>query len=300
MFIDDSGDNKALNQGFAEAMQHEGNGLVINASLARSTNPESLPVKFKDKSTSLDINESKPSGGPPLNLPEHKCTDRNANNSLDVSSTSLYRAHRSMRLSVLEASTTLQEEQHRRAREEMRREQAKSNRSAGLIMRHGGELSAEAIEKFIAQQQKEEQKKVQEATKRAGRRHNRKKTSSDIRGMFGNSASGIGSSSSHQRCVTKLPPTCEHAVVGGKLPPLKEHPLPSTGQLETPFASDLPDLPIVRNATKPGQFRKTNYDPFSFALSKEHKSEESLVDSSLHRHLDLSVRYRSRSTRLFK
>lgn len=300
--IEEEGDNDALNQGFAEAMQHEGSGLVIKASLARPKTPESVSVKSKDRSKSFDSNESKPSVGPPsiwqmkplraVNLSDLNRTDDNLNNLLDdrsnlVVNRELYRAHRSMRLAVLEASKRLEEEQQRRAREEMQKEQAASNGSAGLIMRHGGELSADAIRQFVVQQQKEERKKVQEATKRAGRRHHRNRTSSDIRGMFGGSGSDLSNLTS--------PPKRALDAVGG-IPDFASPPsvgLPQPAPSKSPVASDLPDLPIVRNATKPGQFRKTNYDPFGFGVIKASIQEpaggESLIDSSLHRHLDLGV-----------
>ena len=93
-----------------------------------------------------------------------------------------------VRLSVVEASKRLEEEQQRRARKVMRKEQANASKGADLVMRHGGELSADAIKQFVMQQQKEEQRRVQEeATKRAGRRHARNRTASDIHGMFGGS-----------------------------------------------------------------------------------------------------------------
>jgi len=232
MCIDDEGDNETLNQGFAKAMQGQGSG-----------------------------NESK-------HLPGQKGTDDNDNTLLDdKSKTNLainserYRADRSMRLAVLEASKTLEEEQQRRAREEMRQEQAKSMRSAGLIYRRGGEMSADAIRQLVVQQQKEEQKKVQKARKRGGRRHDRTKTESDIRGMFGgpDSENSGGTLSSSQRCSRGR---LDHLNNGPSLLRQSLPPVPS------PDASDLPDLPKVRDATKPGQFRKTNYDPFSFGVSK--------------------------------
>merc|ERR1719206_494571 len=146
-----------------------------------------------------------------MNLPEHERTDDKVNNLLNdktktplVVNRELYRAHRTMRMAVLEASKRLEEEQQRRAREEIRKEQALSNKSAGLIMRHGGELSADAIKQFVVQQQKEEQRKVQEATKRAGRRRNR--TSSDIRGMFGSSGQDLSNRT--------LPPKRDQPVTG--------------------------------------------------------------------------------------
>jgi len=314
-------DDGALNQGFAEAMQHQGSGFAIRGSLAKPTTPDAPNAEErKARSISFDSDEAK---SPPLvkplfqknamiavNLPEHKGCDKNVTitNLINdktktplVVNRELYRAHRSMRLAVLEASKRLEEEQQRRAREEMRKEQARSNSSAGLIMRHGGELSADAIKQFVVQQQKEEQRKVQEATKRAGRRHNRNKTASDIRGMFGGSGSELSN--------LTLQPKREQAPTIG-IPDFGQPPSPRRGTMATPkttvappppMDSDLPDLPKVRNATKPGQFRTTTYDPFSFGIMKSKKKQndnvaggDMLRDTSLHRHLDLGLGFSKR------
>jgi len=199
-----------------------------------------------------------------------------------------------MRVAVLEASKRLEEEQQRRAREEMRREQARSSsaRGAGLVMRHGGELSADAIKQFVIQQQKEEQKKVQEATKRAGRRHARNRTASDIRGMFGSQGSELGNLTG---TLPKKEETFHGAIPDFSKPPsprFAKHPLTPTSPTKASIAPDLPELPLVRNATKPGQFRKTNYDPFSFGVKKspaQGAPGQQMLDSSLHRHLDAGL-----------
>ena len=294
--IDDDGDDGTMNEAFAEAMKHQGGGFVIKDSLLQTPKSPDLSSSRKSRSKSFDGDEKSPQPPAPLfqknasrviKLPEYESKD--TSKTPLVVNRELYRAHRSMRLAVLEASKRLEEEQQRRAREEMRKEQARSIGGAGLIMRHGGELSADAIKQFVVQQQKEEQKKVQEATKRAGRRHNRNKTSSDIRGMFGGSGSGVNN--------LTLPKERDSPKAGGI--PSFTPPSPLTNR-NTAFAAiptsptpDLPDLPMVRNATKPGQFRKTTYDPFSFGVKEEPQLATDggalLRDSSLHRHLDLGL-----------
>lgn len=304
--IEDEGndDDGALNQGFAEAMQHQGSGFAIKESLAKPKTPKSMPVEEKrNRAKSFDSDESKSPQSlwqkntkRAVNLPENNRTADNVNNLLNDKAKiplgvnmELYRAHRSMRFAVLEASKRLEEEQQRRAREEMQKEQALTNKGAGLIMRHGGELSADSIKQFVCQQQKEQEKNLQEATKRAGRRHNRNRTSSDIRGMFGGSGSDLSS--------LTLPPKREQATSGGipdfGSPPSQIHTLTPKAPTKSPIASDLPDLP-TRSGTKPGQFRKTNYDPFSFGVINTAVKEggEVLIDSSLHRHLDLGLGYK--------
>jgi len=320
--IDDDyeGNEGVLNQGFSEAMQHQGSGIAIKGSIVNPTPPEASPsVEGRPRSISFDSDEAKPPPAlpssvfkkntlKPMNLPEHKRTDDKVNFLLNDNSKTplvvnreLYRAHRSMRLAVLEASKRLEEEQQRRAREEIRKEQARSNKSAGLIMRHGGELSADAIKQFVVQQQKEEQQKVQEARKKAGRRHARNRTSSDIRGMFGSSGSDL----TNRTLPTKRLEQPASSGIPDFSPPASSvtaDSIPARGAStpESSVAPDLPDLP-VRRGTKPGQFRKTNYDPFSFGVQKSTTQApegggELLIDSSFHRHLDLGVRYKKKKS----
>ena len=288
---DDDGDNGTLNHGFAEAVQHQSSGVAIKGSLVKSTSLESSTA-FDNKAGQAP--KHKIIG---MSMPEHDRTDVKVNNLLsDKSKTplvvnrELYRAHRIMRLAVLDASKRLDDERQRRAREEMRKEQAMSTKGgAGLIMRHGGELSADAIKQFVVQQQKEEQRQVHEASKRAGRdRRQRNKTTSDIRGMFGSYGSELANLAS-----TSTTRVHEETKVGGIPdfgPPTPRHPLSATKPIpETPIATDLPELPVVRKSTMPGQFRKTDYDPFSFGLAvKDNQGldNDQSFDSSMHRHLN--------------
>ena len=296
--IDD--EEGALNEGFAEAMQHQSSGVAIKGSIVRISKANSSPDD-RGRSKSFDGNDKSPPAPPPkpsmfiknalraVNLPEHDHTNSKMDNLIKdktktplVVNRELYRAHRQMRLAVHEASKRLEEEQQRRAREEMRKEQLKSNRlGAGLIMRHGGELSADAIKQLVQKRQQEEQKKVQEAVSRSGRRHNRNKTASDIRGMFGTGGSDINN--------LTLPKTCEmspHGAIPNFGKPFSANsPAPPSQKV---IAPDLPELPKL-NATKPGQFRKTKYDPFSYGVSHSSKDLER-EDSSMHHHLDHTLK----------
>jgi len=312
--MDDSdGDDVLVNPEFSEAMRHQNSGIMLKDSLSKPPVTVSVsPENSRGRSKSVGEEEGKaspattPTATTPtaykknslraINLPEHVATDEKLNSILNdktksslVVNRELYRAHRNMRLAVLDSSKRLEEEQQRRAREEIRKEQARTRiAGAGLIMRHGGELSADAIKQFVAQRKKEEQQKVQLAKSRGGRRHNRNKTASDIRGMFGGSGSELSN--------LTLPPQREKSAAAG---------IPSFAQLRPPLtpvvptkesiAPDLPELPEMRGATKPGQFRKTTYDPFRrFGVSQNAKdggAEECdpIIDSSFHRHIDLGV-----------
>ena len=274
--MDDSdGDDGLVNPAFSEAMRHEKGGIVLKESLAKpkpSISTDVSPESSRGRSKSVGEEEEKASpvttptaykmnSFRAINLPEHGATDEKLNLILNdktksslVVNRELYRAHRNMRLAVLEASKRLEEEQQRRAREEIRKEQARTRiAGAGLIMRHGGELSADAIKQFVAQRKKEEQQQVQLAKSRGGRRHNRNKTASDIRGMFGGSGTELSN--------LTLPPEREKTAVGG-IPNFNQSRPPLTPLMPTKdsIAPDLPELPEMRGATKPGQFRKTNYD----------------------------------------
>ncbi|KAL7484260.1 hypothetical protein ACHAW6_009897 [Cyclotella cf. meneghiniana] len=290
----DGNADDTLNEGFLEALRHQGKGFSVKDSLTTPDSPNSL----KSRSKSFD----EPAAPQPfvkgnalraINLPEHQpgSTRLNIN---DKSKTTLavnrelYRAHRQMRLAVLEASKRLEEEHQRRAREEMRKEQARSNKGgAGLIMRHGGELSADAIKQFVVQRQKEEQKKIDQAVSKGGRRHNRNKTASDIRGMFG----GSGSELNNQLTLPPQRKTSGHRA--GAIPDFANPPLTGPIPEKPTVTGDLPELPQMREATKPGQFRKTNYDPFSFGTMKSGGAANegpTTMDSSVHRHIENSLR----------
>jgi calcium-dependent protein kinase len=300
----DDGDDVALNEGFLEAVRNQGKGFTIKDSLATPDSPESV----KCRSKSFDEPSPAPNAGPPaaflkgntmraINLPEHNRQNNNDSISTGdkpktplVVNRELYRAHRQMRLGVLEASKRLEEEQQRRAREEMRKEQARSHKGgAGLIMRHGGELSADAIKQFVVQRQKEEKKQIEKAVSKGGRRHNRNKTASDIRGMFGSPTTESNGNNQHT-----LPPIQrkKSADRAGAIPDFSNPPLTCpTPEKPSVVTGDLPEMPQMREATKPGQFRKTNYNPFSFGFVPESEAATapSLMDSSIHRHIEGSL-----------
>ena len=108
----------------------------------------------------------------------------------------LYRAHRQMRTSVLEASRRFEEFQVRRARETLiAQKEAEANHSimkfgrAGLVMRHGLKVrvSSEEIQKLLEEYRAAQQALVEKADRRAGRAgraHRKKSTMSDMSGLL--------------------------------------------------------------------------------------------------------------------
>jgi len=135
-----------------------------------------------------------------LNLPEHNHDNKEMERLLhDESKTALvvnrnlYRAHRQMRQAVLDASKRLEEAQIRRLvkEEEQKLDSSLKGRtlqSAGLVMRRGQreQMSSEAVRKILEARMLEQQEQLAKANKQAGRgRRRRKKTVSDMTGMFG-------------------------------------------------------------------------------------------------------------------
>lgn len=110
----------------------------------------------------------------------------------------IYRAHREMRLAVMDASKRFEENQRRRELEKKLQEQGKGDQvvpgpEIALVMRRGtmalkpddSELQRIAEQEASALRKSAEQEILDTASSRAGRpRRNRKKTSSDITGMF--------------------------------------------------------------------------------------------------------------------
>jgi len=137
-----------------------------------------------------------------LNLPEHNHDNQEIENLIhDVSKTALvvnrnlYRAHRQMRQSVLDASKRLEEAQIRRLLQEEKKKRSSNvqmkpihAQSAGLVMRRGQteQMSTEQVRKVLETRKKEMQERLAKANKQAGRgKRRRKKTVSDMTGMFG-------------------------------------------------------------------------------------------------------------------
>eukprot|EP00559_Dactyliosolen_fragilissimus_P001889 CAMPEP_0184864870 /NCGR_PEP_ID=MMETSP0580-20130426/16155_1 /TAXON_ID=1118495 /ORGANISM="Dactyliosolen fragilissimus" /LENGTH=1062 /DNA_ID=CAMNT_0027363801 /DNA_START=83 /DNA_END=3271 /DNA_ORIENTATION=+ len=162
----------------------------------------------------------------------------------------LYRAHRIMRLAVVEASKRFEEEQLRRTKQELRAQQEKKDNvrfAAGLVMRHGHskELSSDSIRKLMKQRQQEQESQLEKATMRGGRgRRTRKKTISDMSAMMSAQPKVIESNSNSTELRASVP---EADLV-------KEN---KNGKLNF----ELHDT-AHRKATVPGQFRKVD-DPFS-------------------------------------
>lgn len=216
------------------------------------------------------------------------------NKSALVVNRNLYRAHRQMRISVMEACRRFEEQETRRARDTLIAQKAKEDGmmglgQAGLVMRHGTKVhvTSEAIRSYLDESRAEQQQLVEKANKRGGRgRSNRKKTISDMSAMMnpGNSM-GQEELGTIAAFASKTPDATKRMLASSiasiNVPDLKK-PDDNPSQLKPriePVEAQMraleaqmraqqegPSVAVfdktLRKATVPGQFHKTQ-DPFS-------------------------------------
>jgi hypothetical protein len=191
----------------------------------------------------------------------------------------LYRAHRQMRLAVLEASKRFEEQQTSHARDVLiaQREEAEGEspagmiQKAGLVMRHGHReaVTSEAIRILMQQNRIQQQALVEKANRRGGRgRRSRKKTASDMSGMLTSSGKGeMGPVSRHGQLLGIVPTVTEGVSEPFELPLAQEAGAVGLagGLVIEPTGPDVTaadEVGTLREATVPGHFLRTP-DPFS-------------------------------------
>jgi hypothetical protein len=207
----------------------------------------------------------------------------------------LYRAHRQMRISVLDASRRFEEQQARRARDTLMAEKEKEEDmmglgQAGLVMKHGQKVhvTSETIRQYLDDYRAEQQQKVEKANRRGGRgRHARKKTISDMSAMMNPSMGeeelgNVAFQASKTPDVSKKLFNASLTDIEVDMPDLKQpnlasmkppkhmgngngHQRKSVGGVAvieglSPSVVEVVDKSL-RKATVPGQFRTTQ-DPF--------------------------------------
>jgi len=210
--------------------------------------PKPNTVHVRGKSRSFDERELKTTfdidSRRALALPEHDPKMKNAFvNDKQLSALQanrqLYRSHRQMRLSVIDACKRFEEQQTKHAHGVLLAEKNIDNVGfAGLVMRRveNKTVSSEEVKNLLEKNRKEQRSLMEKANRRSGgRRSRRKRTVSDLSTM-------MGSLSSEE--MTKV-------AVKSMIPPVIE-----TQPLE--FSVDDTNF---RNATVPGEFRKVR-DPF--------------------------------------
>jgi len=157
----------------------------------------------------------------------------------------LYRSHRQMRLSVIDACKRFEEQQAKHAHGVLlaeKKNMANAGGIAGLVMRRveNKTVSSEEVKNLLEKNRREQQDLMDKANRRSGgRRSRRKKTVSDLSIM-------VGSISSEEMTNAK-----KSKGTGLTIPPVIE-----TEPLE--FTDDDTNF---RSATVPGEFRKVK-DPF--------------------------------------
>jgi Ca2+-binding EF-hand superfamily protein len=185
---------------FSEASPMGGNTTVttiaqpaiVTRRRSKSLENEALDAQNTAKSSSQEVSSGTQSESlrvagsdtrRALNLPEHgadNIKDELANKSALAVNRQLYRAHRQMRLSILEASRRFEDNLSTRARDTLMKEKVKEAMGAGLVMKHGTKLqvTSDAIRKYLDEARAEQQVLLDKANKRGGR--SRKKTVSDM------------------------------------------------------------------------------------------------------------------------
>ena len=187
----------------------------------------------------------------------------------------LYRAHRQMRLAVLEASKRFEEQQAEHARDVILAQRQEADQAdptmggmiqAGLVMRHGHkkQVSSEAIGQLLRQNRSQQQALVEKANRRGGRgRRSRKKTISDMSGML--SSMGQDELATIAAQATEAAASEEIAAEPTMLAESKTLGAAPTAQGFGSSDSQRPDIVAddgtIRGATVPGEFRSTK-DPF--------------------------------------
>jgi hypothetical protein len=164
----------------------------------------------------------------------------------------LYRAHRQMRLSVMEACKRFEEQQTKRARDVLLAKEVEINKArkgpAGLVMRRveNKTVSSEEIKQFLEQNRKAQQDLMEKANRRGGRgRRIRRKTISDMSSLMGSLSSEEMTKISMQATILES----DQEMVPPNIPPIIE---------TIPLEESVDD---IRGATIPGEFRKV-HDPF--------------------------------------
>ena len=198
-----------------------------------------------------------------INLPEHEHGDKQIEDLIHDESKrplfvnrNLYRAHRQMRLGVLEACKRFEDMQlYRLQQEHQHKQNDVSNQvGAGLVMKHGHaeKLSTEAIHKILQERQAKQQLLLDKANKNSGRggrrRDRRKKTVSDMSAMLTTNSddeSTPSKSQANNRSARNLAIN-EHSFNSKVIAAPRSCPVsPAIGAVQYQPAPFVPDLPFL-------------------------------------------------------
>jgi len=239
--------------------------------------PKPSVIHVRVKSRSFDEREMKKSfcdvdSRRALALPEHdpeqkkKIMNDTQLSALQVNR-QLYRSHRQMRLSVIDACKRFEEHQARHAHGVLLAEKNKASKAgkAGLVMRRvdNKTVSSEEIKQRLEQNRKTHQELMDKANHRSGKqRSRRKRTVSDLSAMMGSLSSEEMTKISVQAQSTITQPLIPEdrtssCSIESTIKPLSI--IPTVIETKPLEATD--DGTNFRPATVPGEFRRVN-DPF--------------------------------------
>jgi hypothetical protein len=231
---------------------------VIVRGKSRSFDEREMKSTFIIEHSSLMI-DSRRAVALPEHDPEKKKTFANDKqmSALQVNR-KLYRSHRQMRLSVIDACKRFEEQQAKHAHGVLLAEKNMDNAGgfAGLVMRRveNKTVSSEEVKHLLEKNRKEQQDLMDKANKRSGgRRSRRKKTVSDLSTMMCSLSMEELTQGMTQGTMSTIPPVIETMPLeySDAIPPV----------IETKPLEYLDDDTDLRRATIPGEFRKVS-DPF--------------------------------------
>jgi len=258
-----------------KALDHTSNpGSDIFCPVPNIPKPSVIHIRVRSRSfnDTFDERETTNLSDPCLNpdsrravaLPEHNPETKNSLvndktlSALQVNR-QLYRSHRQMRLSVIDACKRFEEQQTRHAHDVLLALEKEKNianmTSAGLVMRRveNKTVSSEEVSTLLEKNRKERQDLMEKANRRGGGRGGRrKKTVSDLSAMMGSLSS---------EDITKN--SIQAANKPSKFEPSYNKPAPIPPIIETKLLEDSDVDETHRSvwATAPGEFRRVN-DPF--------------------------------------
>ncbi|MGK3738527.1 MAG: hypothetical protein ACI8RD_009783, partial [Bacillariaceae sp.] len=176
----------------------------------------------------------------------------------------LYRSHRQMRLSVIDACKRFEEQQTRHAHGVLLALEKEESimATAGLVMRRveNKTVSSEEVKILMEKNRKEQQDLMEKANRRSGGRGGRgrrKKTVSDLSAMMGSLSSEEMTKISIQAASKPSNDVVDFVEISNKHAPIP--PVIETKPLED-IDVDVDDTDL-RSATVPGEFRRVS-DPF--------------------------------------
>jgi hypothetical protein len=246
-----------------EALEHMSNPESNNLyPIPNMPKPSIIHVRVKSQSfDERDMTSTMDSGWHrAVALPDHDPEPKNSLSALQVNR-QLYRSHRQMRLSVIDACKRFEEQQTRHAHGVLLALEKEESimATAGLVMRRveNKTVSSEEVKILMEKNRKEQQDLMEKANRRSGGRGRggrRKKTVSDLSAMMGSLSSEDMTKISIEAASKPINDVVDFVEISNK-----HAPIPPV--IETKPLEDIDVDVDLRCATVPGEFRRVS-DPF--------------------------------------